>query len=283
MLKEYDSQTLKRLQMAELDILKVFDRTCEKYGINYFLDWGSLIGAVRHGGFIPWDDDMDVSMTRKDYEKFKKIFASELSKDYILATPIFHKGYCGVVIKLMRKHTKFVPEFSKEMKCELGIHIDIFVWDNLCDSKVSMNIQLIGTRIFSYLIFLCGSSNPEISGNGLLKVILQKVCKMMHFILSRIPRCENFFYRCFEKVSKMGNRKTTRRVATFQTPNILKYAFNKDALEPYHRIEFEGCKVSVTNNYKEHLQQSYGDYMKLPPKDQRENHCAYMVDFGGMY
>lgn len=283
MLREYDSNTLKRVQKAELDILKTFDKTCQKYEINYFLDWGSLIGAARHKGFIPWDDDLDVSMTRKDYERFKMIYATELGEDYILATPIHHSGYCGVVIKLMRRNTKFVPEFSKEMKCELGIHIDIFVWDNLCDSKLGMSAQIIGTRILSYLIFLCGSSNPVIPCRGGLKFILLLICKIIHSILSRIPKSEKVLYRCFEKICKMANRKSTRCIATFQSPNILKYAFDKNKLEPYRRIQFEGYPISVANNYKEHLRQSYGDYMKLPPLNQRENHCADEIDFGDVY
>lgn len=283
MQKEYNPKILRRLQMAELNILKDFDRVCERNGIQYFLDWGCLIGAVRHKGFIPWDDDLDISMTRGEYEKFKKVYMTELSEDYFLATPILHKGYCSIVTKLMRKNTKFVPNFSKEMKCDLGIHIDIFVWDNISDSKLGAMCQIAGTRLVSYLIFLCGSSNPEIQYTGVKKVVLNKICKVLHIILSKIPNSEKGLFRCFEHISKSENSKKTRYMVTFQTPNILKYALKAESLESFEKIEFEDFIAPVPNNYKEHLEQSYGDYMQLPPEDKRENHCADVIDFGGIY
>lgn len=149
MQKEYDSETLKRLQRAELDILMEFDRVCEKHGIFYFLYGGSLLGAIRHKGFIPWDDDIDIGMTRENYDKFVKVMPKELGNNYILATPLSHTGYCSAIIKLMRKGTKFVPGASTEMKCELGIHIDIFVWDNLCGRMLGAWLQIKTARILS--------------------------------------------------------------------------------------------------------------------------------------
>lgn len=122
MFRMYDPETLKSVQKAEAGILKDFDRVCEKYGIHYFLDGGTLLGAVRHQGFIPWDDDLDVGMTRENYERFKQIMPQELGADYVLTTPATHEGYCSAVIKLMKKGTKFVPQFSVEMKCWLGIY-----------------------------------------------------------------------------------------------------------------------------------------------------------------
>lgn len=283
MQKEYNPKVLRRLQMAELNILKDFDRVCEKNGIQYFLDWGCLIGAVRHKGFIPWDDDLDISMTRSEYDKFKKVYMTEMSEKYILATPTLYEGYCSVVTKLMRKNTKFVPDFSKEMNCDLGIHIDIFVWDNLSDSKIGSTLQIIGTRIVSYLIFLCGSSSPEISGKGVKRVVLYKICKIVHIILCQIPNSQKGLYKCFEYISTSRKSKKTRYMVTFQTPDILKYALKTGSLEPFGKIEFENFSVPVPNNYKEHLEQSYGDYMQLPPKDKRVNHCADVIDFGEIY
>lgn len=284
MKKVYDAETLKRLKKAELNILKDFDNICKKYEIHYFLVGGSLLGAIRHGGFIPWDDDIDVGMTREEYNKFFKVMPKELGKDYILATPTNYSGYCGAIIKLMRKNTKFIPEFCTEMKCDLGIHIDIFVWDNLCDKRAGAWFQIKAARILSQLIFLCGSSKPEIPGKGIQKFILQNICRMMHFVLNRIPDSEKKLYRCFEKVSKKENNKTTKYITSFQTHDPYKHTYHKQDLIPYTQKNFEGFNASVQNNYKENLYRCFGsNYMSLPPKELRVNHCAEVIDFGDIY
>lgn len=283
MQKQYDPQILKRLQNAELSILKDFDKVCAKYGINYFLIGGSLIGLVRHKGFIPWDDDLDIGMLREEYERFLKIMPKELTKDYILASPETHPGYCSAVIKLMRKGTKFVPSFSTEMQCELGIHIDIFIWDNLCDNKFGAWIQIKKSRILSQLIFLCGSSKPNIGYEKKLRILLQFVCKALHFFLNKIPNSVNILFKYFEKNSQKYNKIDTKHIVCFQDTKILNTKYTKDALIPYSRKTFEGFLAPVADNYKEELQMYYGDYMKLPPIEDRVNHCAEQMDFGDIY
>lgn len=284
MRKTYDTEILKRLQQAELSILKDFDRVCRQHKIHYFLCGGSLLGAIRHKGFIPWDDDIDVGMTREDYDNFAEIITKELGRNYILSTPEKYSGYCGTVIKLMRKNTKFIPEFSAEMECTLGIHIDIFVWDNLCDRKLGAWVQIKTSRILSRLIFLCGSSKPEIPGKGIMKFILQGICKIIHLILKIIPNSEKKLYKCFEQISKLENHKNTRYITSFQTQNPYKHIFHKQDLSPYRRKPFQGFSASVQNNYRKYLYRCFGsDYMILPPTEQRVNHCAEVIEFGDIY
>lgn len=284
MLKEYEPETLKRVQNAELSILKDFDRVCNQHGIRYFLVAGSLLGAIRHKGFIPWDDDLDIGMTRENYEKFTKIVSKELGDDYILATPEKHSGYCGAVIKLMRRNTKFIPAFSVEMKCDLGIYIDIFVWDNFCDKRIGAWLQVKEARVLSQLIFLCGSSKPEIPYRGILKISMKSICKLMHFVFGKIPNIEKKFYKCFEMVSKRENHRETKYITCFQMQNPYKNICKKQDLIPYLRKPFENFSVSVSNNYEENLILYFGsDYMSLPPKEMRINHCAEIIDFGNIY
>ena len=284
MRKEYDLEILKRLQKAELSILMDFDKVCEQYGIHYFLYGGSLLGAIRHKGFIPWDDDMDIGMTREDYDRFVKIMPKELGKEYILATPMSHSNYCSTVIKLMRKDTKFIPGFSTEMKCELGIHIDIFVWDNLCDKKLGALIQIKIARVLSQLIFLCGSSRPIIPYKGIIKIILKHICKLIHIILIIIPESEKKLYKFFEWMSKKENSKNTKYIISFQSQNPHRCIYQKRKLSPYIKKSFEEYSAYVPNNYKANLRACFGaDFMKLPPEEKRINHCAEVIDFGEIY
>lgn len=284
MQKEYDLETLKRLQRAELNILMDFDRVCEKHGIYYFLYGGSLLGAIRHEGFIPWDDDIDIGMTRENYNKFVKVMSKELGNDYILATPLSHEGYCSAIIKLMRKGTKFVPGFSTEMKCDLGIHIDIFVWDNLCGRKLGAWIQIKTARILSQMLFLCGSSKPIIPYKGIWKTTLKYICNIAHRILALIPNIEKGLYKFFMWLSMKENGRNTSYIVSFQSQNPHKCIYTKKDLSPYIRKNFDGCRVYVPNNYKANLRVCFGnDYMSLPPKEKRINHCAETIDFGDIY
>ncbi len=286
MFKSYDEGVLKRLQKAELSILMDFDRVCEAYGIRYFLVGGTLIGAVRHKGFIPWDDDLDVGMTRADYKKFVKIMEKELGKEYILATPVRYPGYCGGVIKVMRKNTKFVPGFWSESECWLGINIDIFVWDNLSDSRIGAFLQIIETRILSQLIFLCGSSKPNIEFSHPTKFILQKACELIHWILHQFPGCARYLYQRMEKVSMRANHKQTKYKTSFATTNAYREIIRKEEFgrKAYLRKEFEGFEAFVLKNHEKYLEQRYGkNYMELPPADKRVNHNADMIEFGNIY
>ena len=105
--KPYDEEILERLHGVQLQILGDLDRVCRKYGIKYFALYGTAIGAVRHGGFIPWDDDIDVGMLREDYDKFIDIFNKELDGDYELITPYKDSDYTCTVTHLQKKGTKF--------------------------------------------------------------------------------------------------------------------------------------------------------------------------------
>ena len=104
------NENLKKIQQIELDILLEVDRICKKHEIEYFLDFGTLLGAVRHSGFIPWDDDIDIGMTRDNYEKFLKIASSELKKDYFLQN-VYTERETPFLYSKIRKNGKFTMEF----------------------------------------------------------------------------------------------------------------------------------------------------------------------------
>ena len=140
MIKEQHNLTdneLKKLQSVELELLCEFDRICRKYGIIYSIDGGTLLGAVRHGGFIPWDDDADVIMVRDEYEKLLEVIDIEIDNNYFYFQDINRtEGYRWGYAKLRKQNTKFVRTNQQHLKYKQGIFLDIFVCDNVPENYI---------------------------------------------------------------------------------------------------------------------------------------------------
>ena len=131
--KPYEKEVLDKLHRVQVEILRDFDTVCEKHQLHYFAVYGTAIGAVRHGGFIPWDDDVDVAMLREDYEKFLQIFPEEMAERYQLMTPELDGDYTCTVTHLQRKHTKFISEVTENLPYEQCIDLDIFPLDEVAE------------------------------------------------------------------------------------------------------------------------------------------------------
>ena len=132
-----EGELLRKLQMTELEMLIEVDRICRKYNIQYFLDGGTLLGAIRHNGFIPWDDDADIIMLRGEYEKFCKACKKELDTErFFLQDYRTDKHYLWGFAKMRRNHTTFLREGQEHVKCHTGVCIDIFYCDNIPDDPL---------------------------------------------------------------------------------------------------------------------------------------------------
>ena len=136
-----DNLQLAKVHLVQLEIANEVKKICENYKIKYFLIAGTLLGAVRHRGFIPWDDDLDMGMLRKDYIKFLKIARKELDDKYYLESWKVASGYGLPFTKIRMNGTKYIERNSKDVNCHLGIFIDIFPFDNVPDNKVQRLIH----------------------------------------------------------------------------------------------------------------------------------------------
>lgn len=278
--KEYEPEVLKRIQNTQLEILEAFIGVCEKYKLTYFMLGGTGIGVVRHGGFIPWDDDIDVAMPREDYDKFLKYYNKEIGDKYRILTPLVDPQYACNVTHLQKKGTKFVPYVSRKMKCELCIDIDIFALDHMPDDLKKRKSQLKKTWILNKLIFLCGTPKPIIPLTGVKKILAALICFVTHYILKVLHISPQFLYRKLLKEATRYNNISTKYINAFEVTMSNRAYISKNELYPLRKMKFEHLMVNMPNQYDVYLRRLFGDYMQVPPPEKRVNHCPYILDFG---
>lgn len=261
-MKELDQITLRKVQLAELEMLEEVDRICRKCGISYNIIAGTLLGAVRHGGFIPWDDDADVAFLRPEYEKFREACRTELDTDRFYFqdhrnTPGYRWGYG----KLRRKGTLFLREHQEHMPYEQGIFIDIFPLDNTPDNYFLRSLH--NAVCFIYRKFFWSEVGKRADGNPLRRAL--------YWTMSRIP--EKCLKKSFDRFVRRSDRKRTDwvRILTFPTPNRF-WGYRREWYEESEEIEFEGKKFCGIRKYDEYLTFKFGDYRRIPPKEQRKVH-----------
>lgn len=277
---QYDAHTLAKLKEVELGILKQFHSFCVSHDLEYFLVFGSAIGAVRHKGFIPWDDDIDVGMMREDYERFVALFDELGMEGLELKTSGRDENYMTSVSHLQRKNTTFVSEFGRNMKCHQGICIDVFPYDKVSRDPEIRNKQLKGSYIYRRLLFLLGSGDPVIPATGVKKAILSAGCKTIHFGLKLSGMKASRLYDKFQYYCTLARDEDAELVCQFgESPSDI-YIENLDSFYPIVETDFEDTKVMISKNVDAHLKTYYGDdYMEIPPEEKRRNHMPYLIDF----
>lgn len=263
------NEQLRQLQLVQLELLLEFDRICRKHHIMYSLTGGTLLGAVRNGGFIPWDDDSDVSMMRSEYEKFVAVCEQELDTEKfyfqdIDRTPGYRWGYA----KLRRKDTIFLRENQEHMPYEQGIFMDIFPRDSVPDGVVSGEIHK----------FLCFCVRKTLwSAVGRYAAPTKKGRVWYGFLYFISKPWINGAYHSLVKISQ--NESTGRvRALTFPIPHGEK-GYLREWYNSYEEIEFEGHLFLVESGYKDWLAQEFHNYMSLPPVESRKIHPVVDIKF----
>ena len=180
--KEYEPEILQKLHTLQLEMLSDLQKICEKYNLEYFAVFGTALGAVRHKGFIPWDDDIDVGMLRKDYDIFIQVAEKEMVDKYQIMTPEIEKKYACCVTKFQRKDTKFISYLSDKLECDQCIFIDIFPFDCIAPKKKQARKQQMITLFLDRLIYLCGSAHPIIPYTGIKYYMAAGICWCVHYI-----------------------------------------------------------------------------------------------------
>ncbi len=258
----YDAVTLRKIQMIQLEMLIEVDRICRKCGIHYNIIAGTLLGAIRHGGFIPWDDDADVALLRSEYDKFVSVLPKELDTDRFYfqdhrTTPGYRWGYG----KLRRKNSLFLREHQEHMPYDQGIFIDVFPLDQVPESRLGQifkNLECFMVRKILY------APVGKIADKSRLK-------RGIYTLLSKIP--DECIFNYFEEMIRRaaGSKSPMVRILMFPTPNKT-FMYYKKWYENSSDIQFEGYTFSGILEWDEYLTFKFGDYMTLPPESRRKTH-----------
>lgn len=251
---------LQQMQNAELDIFKVFIEMCEKLHLNYYVMGGTLLGAVRHKGFIPWDDDIDVGMLRDEYEIFMREAGSLLPPHLFLQNHRTEREFHSNAAKLRNSNTTFIETGIKNAKINHGIFIDIFPLDYYPDTSMKELWLKIRKKVISARInMVFEREHPENAVKRLLKAPL----KILYPTISKaVKKMESVYMSC-PVSSKIANHN-----GAWEEKEIVPVQWYAQGCE----LQFEGITVRGPKEYDKWLTQVYGDYMQLPPVEKRVTH-----------
>ena len=265
----------RKLQLVELSILEDLDEICRKNNLTYYLIGGTLLGAVRHKGFIPWDDDIDVVMYRDHYNQLIKILETQYKEKYFAQTFFSDKYYTRYVLKMRLNNTHIVESYLNNSKANNGIYIDIFPLDHVKKNKG------VGLTIRGWLLrILFGIKNIKCGTFISKKKIKRFFGKFLRVLTFFIPNC--FINRLFDYVCEKDNKKeclfTTNFASHFKWKRQL---FENSFYGSGTLLEFEGRAFIAPNEYLQILRRLYGDsFMNIPPKEQQITHELIEIDFG---
>ena len=260
---ELDPETLRNLQLIELELLEEFDRICQEHEIPYCIIAGTLLGAVRHGGFIPWDDDADVAMLRADYERFREVCRYELDPEkYYFQDHTVTPGYRWGYGKLRRKDTLFLREHQEHMPYEQGVFIDVFPLDTVPEPRIRRAIK--NFECFCVRKVLWSPVGAVASKKLALRV--------WYVLLSHIP--ERAAYGMLDSLIERARRTDSRwvRILMFPTPPNGEYGYLREWYENRAPAMFEGEVFPGMVDAPSYLTFKFGDYKSLPPVEKRKVH-----------
>jgi lipopolysaccharide cholinephosphotransferase len=262
---------LREIQLVQLQILTEFDRICKKNDINYQLFAGTLLGAVRHKGFIPWDDDVDVCMLRSEYDRFLEIAQQELDNEFFLQTTDTDPEYYHQFARIRKNGTFFHQHKYERFDIHKGIFIDVFPLDAISDNVLARCIQLSLIRSVRY-VYIQSSILQKRPPLDTEQNICLRFIKGLYRMLFKLPgflplrKLLDSLYCC--------NNTKNRRYVTHLTNGVQnkrwkKYRIPRDDLSESIVFEFEGHRFPGPRDADACLTQLYGNYHELPPKEQQ--------------
>ena len=252
---------LQRLKKVEIKTLEIFIDICKKLQLKYYALGGTCLGAVRHKGFIPWDDDIDIGMPREDYEVFISKAKELLPSKYFLQTaytdPEWHMHFC----KIRNKNTLFLEESVSHLKMNHGVYIDIFPLDYTNSKKRSLRFRMLkGIESRQFI--------KKTTFKQKIKLLLFKVLTFSFSAKSAFLKIEKK-YRCSSKKKYLANYS-----GAWGDKEIVDSSF----FDGFLLLPFENVQISCPSNSDGYLTSLYGDYMKLPPVEKRMSH-HFVADF----
>ena len=276
--KDYEAK-YRKIQLIELEMLKEVDRICKKYDIKYYLCGGTLLGAVRHSGFIPWDDDLDLFFPRKDYIRFAEIAQKELPKTMFYQDWHIEPDYPYNFAKIRMNGTKFCQKEIEHLNMHHGLFIDIFPLDFVSDNEKERTKYL---RKVTRLKTLMAIRYMSFKKNGKMRNFAECVV----IFLSRILVTKKQIHNKLDKLIMKYDYQETGFYAQETGMDAVKEVYPVKWFGKQGSINFEGLNLPCTENQyiDEYMTFFYGDYMTPPPDDKKcQVHDTTEIDFGDFF
>lgn len=269
----YDDELLHHLWDVEMEILDVIHDVCQKHDLRYSLAFGTLIGAVRHGGFIPWDDDIDIIMPRKDYDKLISLWDKSAPEGYILQYKDKDADFEQNFVKIRKDHTTFLQDEDERSKnYHKGIFVDIAPCDRVASGKFSQTIQYFACAV--ELLY----SKKHTSGTGGIIGFAERVLLCVPTFLHPTLR------KCARSVICRWNDNENLNCFCTDTIQNCKRYYPSDLFDVLKLVPYEGKQYFAINKPDDFLSVRYGDYMQLPPEEDRGwKHHPILIDFEHNY
>ncbi len=275
-----DSYNIRDIQNVELTILTKFAEICDRHNLKYFLDSGTALGAIRHEGFIPWDDDIDVGMPRDDYEKFLEIGQKELGDQFFLQNVRTDKNTPFLFSKIRKNNTTFLEWNKRNIDMHHGIYIDIFPYDYLPkneeDAKKYINDCIKLNQKFLNMTIPDRAMQPQKS----LKWIALAVVRRCIYYSSNIFSKEKLIGKCQQVFTQFNHDDEKKSDVLFSPVFCGDYRFPENIMFPPQKVKFENQQFNVPCDHDTYLKTLYGDYMKLPDEKDRVGHRPAKVELG---
>ena len=263
-----------QLRKAQLYITNEIKRVCDSHNIHYFLDCGTLIGAVRHKGFIPWDDDVDLGMLREDYEEFLAVAPKEFGEDFFIDNYDTNPDYALVFSKVRLKGTKYIEAKGNADAKHNEIFVDIFPYYEISDNERQRKIEGLRMGILAQAI-MSKSGYKVWMGDGFKK--------RLKFIPTDIIGALSTKDHLYRKINNLYNKHKDARCVCIQDgykKSYLHWYIPKEYLTEFVEVDFEGYRFPIPKHYHEYLTIAYGDYMTIPPAAEQTTHMIQELDIG---
>lgn len=274
---QYEDATLRKLQMVMLDMIRDIDRVCEQLGVVYFGDSGTVLGACRHAGYIPWDDDVDLGMLRADYDRFCEQAPALLGERYVFNDPVRCPEQSALFTKITLADTKFYTDETLAAGIKQGIGLDLFPYDVLSADENVARDQRKRAIAAQRKMYLLHSARVNVPHKGVLGAVEKAGCWAVHAAMKATTSHEAIL-REFDEACAAGRENPSDDYICMAYATV--GPFEKETLVPPRRLPFEQFPLAVPACPEAYLETMYGDWKTLPPADQRRNHAPVKLDFG---
>lgn len=270
-MQEVTKELQPRWNAVIIDVLSAFIRICEAQGLRYFCAGGTAIGAVRHQGMIPWDDDIDVFMPRPDYDRFLRLAAQSMPEGYEVLSPYATKDYPMYFAKMCNARTTLLE--NERIPCVFGLYIDIFPLDGACDDVETCYRE---KRRFKRLMNKLEAVSTH-NSFGEYVGLLTKRREWGRFAVKTVAFCcrswlRRWLLKQMDSIAYGHDYALSSKVVTYSGAYQRQEIYPKAWLETPQMFAFEGLMVNLPHDYDAYLRHFFGDYMTLPPVEQRASH-----------